>query len=714
MDTFVWNERYLTGESVVDAEHQELVRIINWVGRLQSAEAAADEVERVFGYLVNYAVTHFSHEEELMAQSACDERHVALHKRIHQDFAQQISNMRAVDTGQADTEFLLRFLTNWLAYHILGTDQAMARQVQSIRGGMSPQQAYETEQARVSDPATASLLDAVHSLYGVIAGRNQALIDLNRQLEQRVETRTQALSQANCELVLEQAKLKEALATVEATQHQLVESERKRAGLDAQRVLQQLLTQIVDGDPVPTLVINAEHQVTHWNKACAAVTGRPAAEMLGSNRHWAAFYPNERPIMADLIVSGALDGGFEQLYPGKFRRSPLIDGAFEAEAFFPHFGESGRWLFFTAAPLRNATGRIVGAIETLQDVTERHSAEEALRAHQAHLEHMVEQRTAELREANRQLAEDNARRERAEAELLRRNSELTRLNEQLSTAREQLAQSEKLASIGQLAAGVAHEINNPIGYVYSNIGALEKYIGSLFRILQAYQAVEPDGTTEQGALLGALRQEIDLNFLREDIPLLMDESKEGITRVKKIVQDLKDFSRVDSSQSWQRVNLHQGIDSTINIVASEIKYKADVVKHYGDLPEVECLPSQLNQVFLNLLVNAAHAMGPEHGSITITTGVSGDSVWLEFADTGSGIPESIRQKIFDPFFTTKPVGKGTGLGLSLSYGIVRNHHGSIELESEVGKGSTFRITLPIRHDADGDQTVPNANAASRS
>lgn len=713
MDTFVWNERYLTGESVVDAEHQELVRIINWVGRLQSAEAAADEVERVFGYLLNYAVTHFSHEEALMAQSACDERHVTLHKRIHQDFAQQISTMRGVDSGQADTEFLLRFLTNWLAYHILGTDQAMARQVQSIRGGMTPEQAYEAEQARVSDPATASLLDAVHSLYGVIAGRNQALIDLNRQLEQRVETRTQALSEANCELVLEQAKLKEALATVEATQHQLVESERKRAGLDAQRALQQLLTQIVDGDPVPTLVINAEHQVTHWNKACAAVTGRSAAEMLGSNRHWAAFYPNERPIMADLIVSGALDNRFEQLYPGKFRRSPLIDGAFEAEGFFPNCGESGRWLFFTAAPLRNATGRIVGAIETLQDVTERHSAEEALREHQARLEQVVEQRTVELREANRQLAEDNARRERAEAELTRRNSELTRLNEQLSTAREQLVQSEKLASIGQLAAGVAHEINNPIGYVHSNIGALEKYIGNLFRILQAYEAVGFDGTTEQGALLSALRQEIDLNFLREDIPLLMGESKEGITRVKKIVQDLKDFSRVDSAQSWQRVNLHQGIDSTINIVASEIRYKADVVKHYGNLPEVECLPSQLNQVFLNLLVNAAHAMGPERGCITITTGVSGDSVWLEFADSGSGIPESIRQKIFDPFFTTKPVGQGTGLGLSLSYGIIRNHHGRIELASEVGKGSTFRIILPIRHGAEGDQTVPNQSAESQ-
>lgn len=696
METFVWNDRFMTGETVVDEEHKELVRIINWVGSLQSQEAAANEIEKVLEYLVNYAGTHFSHEEALMAESGCDIRHVDLHKRIHRDFAQQISNMRMMDTGPSDTEFLLRFLTNWLAFHILGTDQAMARQVQSIRGGMAPDEAYECEKTKLADPATASLLDALNSLYRVIAGRNQALVDLNRQLEQRVEARTQELSNANRDLVQEHAKLKEALATVRATQEQLMESERKRAGQDAQRAMQQLLTQIVDGDPVPTLVINAESRVTHWNKACASVTGVPAAEMLGTNRHWAPFYPAERPIMADLIVSGALEDGFENLYHGKFRRSALIDGAFEAEDFFPQFGESGRWLYFTAAPVRNATGRIIGAIETLQDVTERHRAEDALREYQAQLEQLVEMRTVQLRDANRQLAEDNTRREQAETELLRRNGELIRLNAQLSEAKEQLVQSERLASIGQLAAGVAHEINNPIGYVYSNIGALEKYITDLFRLLQAYELAGASAG-DQGAQLAAAVKEVDMAFLREDIPLLMAESKEGITRVKKIVQDLKDFSRVDSSQEWQPANLHQGLDSTINIVASEIKYKADVVKEYGNLPLIECLPSQLNQVFMNLLVNAAHAIGPERGRITIRSGVDGENVWLEFADTGCGIAEENRKKIFDPFFTTKPVGKGTGLGLSLSYGIIRNHHGNIELTSEVGKGSTFRITLPIRH-----------------
>ena len=696
METFTWNDRFLTGESVVDSEHRELVRIINWVGNLQAKETASDEIDKVMEYLLQYAAVHFSHEEELMAEMSCDPRHTQLHHKIHRDFAQQITNMRSVNTGQADSEYLLRFLTNWLAYHILGTDQAMARQIKNIRAGTSPAEAYELEQAKISDPATASLLDALNSLYRIIAGRNQALIDLNKQLEEKVSARTQELLESNQRLRDEDTKLRDTLATLEATQRELVKSERKRASLDTQRAMQQLLAQIVDGDPVPTFVINAQHKVTHWNKACALVTGVSAADMLGQSRHWTAFYSEERPIMADLIVKGALEGGIESYYKGKFKRSPIIEGAFEAEDFFPHFGQTGRWLYFTAAPLRDSAGNIIGAIETLQDVTERHWAEDELRNYQTHLEELVEKRTAELQDANQQLADDNTKWELAETELRRRYVELTELNIQLSETREQLVQSEKLASIGQLAAGVAHEINNPIGYVHSNIGALEKYISDLFRVLKAYETLGSSAPPEQTQHLAALRREVDIDFLHEDIPSLIAESKEGISRVKKIVQDLKDFSRVDSTQAWQWANLHQGLDSTINIVANEIRYKADVIKEYGPLPEVECLPSQLNQVFMNLLINAAHAMGQERGCITIRSGLCGESVWLEFSDTGSGVPEEIRQKIFDPFFTTKPIGKGTGLGLSLSYGIIKKHHGTIELQSSVGKGSTFRITLPIR------------------
>ncbi|MDQ0705818.1 two-component system NtrC family sensor kinase [Pseudomonas sp. W3I7] len=261
----------------------------------------------------------------------------------------------------------------------------------------------------------------------------------------------------------------------------------------------------------------------------------------------------------------------------------------------------------------------------------------------------------------------------------------------------QLVQSEKLASLGQLAAGVAHEINNPVGFISSNLNTLDGYFNQLQQMLEAYRhSEEIIASQPQRDQLKALRTTLELDFLKEDIPVLIRESKDGIGRVVQIVKDLKNFSRVDNDQTWQFSNLQQGIDSTLNIVASELKYKADVVKHYLPLPDIECLASQLNQVVMNLVINAAQAMGPERGTITISNGVEGENIWLEVADDGCGIAPQTVQKIFDPFFTTKPVGEGTGLGLSLSYGIVKKHRGSISVSSELGKGTTFRVVLPIR------------------
>ena len=296
-------------------------------------------------------------------------------------------------------------------------------------------------------------------------------------------------------------------------------------------------------------------------------------------------------------------------------------------------------------------------------------------------------------------------RESVEAELLRRNQELTELNEKLSLAQAQLLQSEKLASIGQLAAGVAHEINNPISFVFSNFGTLQTYVDSLLRVLVRYEEAErfiadPDVLRS----IADLREQVDLAFLQDDVQVLMAESREGIERVRRIVQDLKDFSRVDAHQEWQWADLHQGIDSTLNIVNNEVKYKADIVKEYGDIPEVECLPSQINQVIMNIVVNGAQAISGPRGRITVRTGTREDHVWIEIADTGCGIPPAIRSRIFDPFFTTKPVGTGTGLGLSLSYGIIQKHRGSIAVQSEEGAGTTFRIELPIRR-ADADDAL---------
>lgn len=312
------------------------------------------------------------------------------------------------------------------------------------------------------------------------------------------------------------------------------------------------------------------------------------------------------------------------------------------------------------------------------------------------IERSIDLMSKELTEANTVLRNELAERHRAESALQKEKEEQRALIRKLEDVHSQLLQSEKMASIGQLAAGVAHEINNPIGYVYSNLGTLEKYVQDTFSLIAQYEQAEAAiADTEVRNRLLEAKKKLDIAFLKADLGALMDESKEGITRVKVIVQNLKDFSHAGDSDEWHFSDLHKGLDSTLSIVNNEIKYKADLVKEYGDLPEVECLASQLNQVFMNLLVNAAHAI-QEHGTITIRTGREGDEVWVDIADTGQGIASEHMQKIFDPFFTTKPVGKGTGLGLSLSYGIVQKHHGRLEVKSELGKGSTFRVWLPLK------------------
>jgi len=251
-----------------------------------------------------------------------------------------------------------------------------------------------------------------------------------------------------------------------------------------------------------------------------------------------------------------------------------------------------------------------------------------------------------------------------------------------------------MAFIGQLAAGVAHEINTPLGFVKSNVGSLHGYAATLMELVDAYRKATAgmEGVPALEALRGRLA-EVEFDYLREDIPALLAETQDGILRVQRIVADLKDFSHLGSEQ-WAYADLHRGLDSTINILRNEIKHRAEVVREYGELPEVWCQPSQLNQVFLNLLANAAHAI-TGGGGITVRTRCDGDWAVIEVSDTGCGIPPENRKRVFDAFFTTKPVGKGTGLGLSISYGIMRKHGGRIELDSRVGEGSTFRLVLPV-------------------
>jgi PAS domain S-box-containing protein len=458
-----------------------------------------------------------------------------------------------------------------------------------------------------------------------------------------------------------------------------------------------LLRDAVETYPVAAFAIDRDHVVRHWNKACEFLLSWTAESMVGTSRHAQALYGSARSMLSDHLV----DDNTAAL--ARYVRSQVLPGAYEVEDFFPNLGERGLWLQLTAAPVYDQHGKVAGAVETIRDVTARHDADLALRRAHEELEHQVAIRTAQLATANQQLEADIRQREAAERELLARNQELTALNDQLSMAQAQLVQADKMASIGQLAAGVAHEINNPIGYIFSNFGSLGGYLDQVFAMLDCYRETESALPPGQAAMVAARRAEIDLDFLREDIPVLMRESMEGIVRVRHIVQDLKDFSRVDDSQAWVSTNLHQGIESTLNIVANEIKYKADVIKQFGQLPEVECLPGQINQVIMNLLVNAAHAIGPERGVITVRTGASDKLVWFSVTDTGCGIAKENLIRIFDPFFTTKPVGKGTGLGLSLSYGIIKKHNGRIEVHSTLGAGTTFTVELPLR------QTGENAD-----
>lgn len=365
----------------------------------------------------------------------------------------------------------------------------------------------------------------------------------------------------------------------------MLESEHKRAEA-TKRNMQQLLAQIIDGDPVPTFVIDAKHQITHWNQACAVISGLPAAEMVGSTDQWRAFYPESRPVMADLIVDGSLEEQFATYYHDQFRRSCIVGGAFEGEAFFPNIGQQGRWLFFTAAPLCDA--EVISSVPSRPcRMSPSATAPRMVCGNTRILGRTVAQRTSQLGEANTRLEHD-----RKELEVL-----LARVED----AQQQLLQSEKMAAIGQLAAGVAHEINNPVGFVNSNLGTLKTYINNLLALIDAYAAVEAGADR---SVLETARREADLDFLREDLPSLLIESQDGLNRVTKIVQDLKDFSRVDQAEH-QLANLNEALESTLSMVWNEIKYKAEIDPRTGAHSPVECVPAQINQVFMNLLVNAA-------------------------------------------------------------------------------------------------------------
>ncbi|MEG4280491.1 PAS domain S-box protein [Microcoleus sp. MON1_C1] len=403
-----------------------------------------------------------------------------------------------------------------------------------------------------------------------------------------------------------------------------------------------------------------EHPIIYCNPAFESMTGYRRQEIIGKNGRF--LHGSDTDPAAVEIIRQALQTESEcKVILKNYRK----DGT----AF---------WNCFSISPVRDRLGKLTHFIGVQRDITERKQAEEAL--------HISE---AQSREQAAQLA--------------------ATLN-QLKATNSQLVQSEKMSSLGLLLAGVAHEINNPVSFIYGNLTHLTNYTQDLFHHLELYQKHYPDPVAE----IQQEREENELDFLAEDLPKILSSMSVGVERICQIVQSLRNFSRHDDSQ-MKPVNIHEGIDSTLLILNHRLKGNGEkppiqIVKQYGQLPTVECFAGPLNQVFMNILSNAIDALEDANNrqncqqmvenpsQIRIGTEVVGNFVAIKIADNGPGITEQVKQQIFDTFFTTKPIGKGTGMGLSISYQIiVERHKGELYCTSELGKGTEFTLKIPIAH-----------------
>jgi len=388
------------------------------------------------------------------------------------------------------------------------------------------------------------------------------------------------------------------------------------------------------------ILIDASDNIIRCNKILTALTGRSYSELL--NRKWQDVF-KESGFSYKISSSGSI----EYYHPG------------------------GRYFNYDIYYVKNlGTASTYTAVITLQDITDRKKREEE------------RERTEEELKKSKEMLEAH-------------HKELEKAYAELKAAQSQILQQEKMASIGQLAAGIAHEVNNPVGFIMSNLSSLQKYVSRLSEFIDV-QTETIKKLSGDGKILNAIkesRKSLKVDYIIDDLGNLIRESLDGAERVKKIVQDLKSFSRIDEAE-WKMADINAGIESTINIVWNELKYKATVKKEYGDMPLTKCNPGQLNQVFMNILVNAAHAI-EKQGEITMKTWHDNGYIYISISDTGCGIPADKIDRIFEPFFTTKEVGKGTGLGLSIAYDIVKKHNGDIIVESEVGKGTTFTVKVPV-------------------
>lgn len=355
------------------------------------------------------------------------------------------------------------------------------------------------------------------------------------------------------------------------------------------------------------------------------------------------------------------------------------------------YGQDGDeiWVALTRSPLVKAESKLNAMIWIAQDVTQSRRAD------------------ISLKDALNSAQEMAVSLEVQNEKLVTQQGELEEAYKELKLSQKMMVQQEKLASIGQLAAGIAHEVNNPIGFIASNLKTLRRYQEKLLVFIQSrdtFLSTLPDCSGKDEIM--ALRKGLKLDILIEDSNDLINESLEGTERIHKIVQGLKTFSRTDHSD-YEVADINECLDGAINIIWNELKYKATLHRDYGQLPQTYCYPYKLGQVFMNLMINAAHAIETT-GDIHLKTRFEDGKIHIWVIDTGCGIPEEIRKKIFEPFFTTKDVGKGTGLGMSITHEIIQQHHGIIHLTSEVGIGTKFQITIPLVESTEGHHNLIDA------
>jgi len=421
----------------------------------------------------------------------------------------------------------------------------------------------------------------------------------------------------------------------------------------------QFLQLLIDTIPQPIFYKNAEKRFLGCNKAFAEFFNVHQEHIVGKTLH--DIFPTE---IADHCQR------HEQTV---FEYS----GIQTIEDVISHGGRTSTAIV-TLAPYRKTDGTLAGLIGIILDITDRKKLEEQLH---------------EVQETEKKI-------------LRQKKRELEAAYHELKTAQTQIFQQEKMASIGQLAAGVAHEINNPVGFIMSNLGSLQKYLARLTEFISlqtdTLQSLSSISETPSQVLqeIEEKKQTLKIDYILHDTRALITESLDGAEKVKKIVQDFKNFSHIGNTEQ-KLTDINECLESTINIVWNELKYKATLEKAFGDLPKTCCNPGQLSQVFVNILMNAVQAI-EKQGIIWISTWWRNTDISIVIQDTGCGIPQNTIRKIFDPFFTTKEVGKGTGLGLSIVYEIIKKHAGTISVESDVGKGTTFTITIPIREEPGHD------------